>query len=580
NWGAQADESAYITNIVSGMGGARTWYSTINEYYLVGYGDGGDLLQQYAAANPMFVISQAYFDSAVGADALLVHGNRYYRQENNESSSTTDTPALNVSTFYPVQKKSIPVPTMMIGEGMDADAVKYWLDANECIGASAIGAGPLGSELYTQVNNRAIATSFNDVVAYTAVGANKADYLNIEATEAIYAFLGQYTRYDVSCSFGNALGWRLPTDAYSVEKLTQVVGATTYNREYQIYIPDSAKAIPGGAPILYAFAGMTQPGSLFFDSTQWYDVAAKNGFIVVAPCATTQSNAVNTAWSQSGTGFDRDNAFVKMVMADIDQKYGEYVDKNRVFVTGQSQGGGFAFFLAAANPDMFTAVSYTSAQGVSTSAAIAGDVPPVYFIYGEHDTQQPTNSRTRWLSWHGLDAADGVVYPTGLPITRDNDIGYILNPNSDTFPGTRYAKTSWFKDGIPVVNSVTCLGRSHNNIVSDAWLLWEDWFSKWYRDAQGNREYTTTYRVRFFALDGETLVHEQYVLAGEFIDGNNYELYNSWSNEGGMLAINYKLPIGWEPIPNMLQDLDTDVVFNWKETPIIKDTNVTIAVVK
>ncbi|MCL2122103.1 MAG: hypothetical protein FWH28_07630, partial [Clostridiales bacterium] len=44
-----------------------------------------------------------------------------------------------------------------------------------------------------------------------------------------------------------------------------------------------------------------------------------------------------------------------------------------------------------------------------------------------------------------------------------------------------------------------------------------------------------SYQVTFYALDGTTIVHQQYVLHGGFIDGGNWELYNSWSNEGGML---------------------------------------------
>ncbi|MCL2167250.1 MAG: hypothetical protein FWH49_08190, partial [Clostridiales bacterium] len=89
-----------------------------------------------------------------------------------------------------------------------------------------------------------------------------------------------------------------------------------------------------------------------------------------------------------------------------------------------------------------------------------------------------------------------------------------------------------------------------------------------------------SYQVTFYALDGTTIVHQQYVLDGGFIDGSNWELYNSWSNEGGMMAINYKVPPGWEVVPYTLEDLNTGEWFNWKETPITKPTNVTLAVIK
>ncbi|MCL2121330.1 MAG: hypothetical protein FWH28_03665, partial [Clostridiales bacterium] len=89
-----------------------------------------------------------------------------------------------------------------------------------------------------------------------------------------------------------------------------------------------------------------------------------------------------------------------------------------------------------------------------------------------------------------------------------------------------------------------------------------------------------SYQVTFFALDGTTIVHQQYVQEGGLIDGANWELYNSWSNEGGMMAFNYKIPAGWEAVPYMLEDLDTGEWFNWKTKPITKPTNVTIAVNK
>ena len=87
-----------------------------------------------------------------------------------------------------------------------------------------------------------------------------------------------------------------------------------------------------------------------------------------------------------------------------------------------------------------------------------------------------------------------------------------------------------------------------------------------------------SYLVRFYALDGTTFVCSQEVPAGGFIDGGDWDLYNSWSAEGGMMEINYKVPAGWKVIPYMLKDLDTGEVFNWTNTPITKVTNVTLAV--
>jgi hypothetical protein len=73
--------------------------------------------------------------------------------------------------------------------------------------------------------------------------------------------------------------------------------------------------------------------------------------------------------------------------------------------------------------------------------------------------------------------------PWSLPALTDNDNGYIVHPNSAAFNGDRYTKNAWAGkgdyEGVPLYSSVTCLARAHNNIVSDAFMLWEDFFRYW-----------------------------------------------------------------------------------------------------
>jgi len=38
-------------------------------------------------------------------------------------------------------------------------------------------------------------------------------------------------------------------------------------------------------------------------------------------------------------------------------------------------------------------------------------------------------------------------------------------------------------------NDTLAYGREHNNTVPDARRIWTDWFSKWGREAKGDREY-------------------------------------------------------------------------------------------
>ncbi|MCL2166652.1 MAG: hypothetical protein FWH49_05105 [Clostridiales bacterium] len=82
--------------------------------------------------------------------------------------------------------------------------------------------------------------------------------------------------------------------------------------------------------------------------------------------------------------------------------------------------------------------------------------------------------------------------------------------------------------------------------------------------------------VRFYTLDACRVVCEQYVQIGKMINGADYDLYNSWYTPE-ILAENYELPPAIETIRDVLLDLDTGEEFNWKQTPITKDMNVTVA---
>ena len=84
------------------------------------------------------------------------------------------------------------------------------------------------------------------------------------------------------------------------------------------------------------------------------------------------------------------------------------------------------------------------------------------------------------------------------------------------------------------------------------------------------------YLVTFYALDGTTFVCSQMVPDGGLIDGGNWDLYNSWSSDDALYE-NYQVTGNLQILSGWLKDLDTGLAFPWKETPITKNTNVTLA---
>ena len=107
NWGTYEEELGYINYMINTAGSGRRWYSVYSTYYVAGYGDGGDVLQQYCAREPLFIISQAYFDSSVTGAELEAEGNLWYGVPGignaNQNSKTLDAPETD-KTFRSVQK--------------------------------------------------------------------------------------------------------------------------------------------------------------------------------------------------------------------------------------------------------------------------------------------------------------------------------------------------------------------------------------------------------------------------------------------------------------------------------------------
>jgi len=177
-WGSYAQERAYVGRVLDGYTSGRRWYSIYGEFYLTGYGDGGNILQQWAGENPLFVISQAYFDSTIDAAALVAAG-EYYYLPSGQTAVTSTAPGVSVpgtgvvcgTTFLCVKKKDIPVPTDLFGSGTPQGAIDYWKYANECSATVMAGAGPLGSDMCLQnkVGSKALATGVRTLCGSVAI---------------------------------------------------------------------------------------------------------------------------------------------------------------------------------------------------------------------------------------------------------------------------------------------------------------------------------------------------------------------------------------------------------------------------
>jgi polyhydroxybutyrate depolymerase len=159
-------------------------------------------------------------------------------------------------------------------------------------------------------------------------------------------------------------------------------------RTYYVHLPLSYKG-KQAAPLVLAFHGSGATGKDLAQQSHLNDVSDAGGFIVVYPDGYQQQWADGRGTTPPEQAGVDDIGFVSAL---IDKLAGELaVDKNRVYVTGLSNGGIFSHRLACELANKITAiasVSGTMAENTSARCQPARPVPVVLFM-GTNDSSVP-----------------------------------------------------------------------------------------------------------------------------------------------------------------------------------------------
>lgn len=180
-------------------------------------------------------------------------------------------------------------------------------------------------------------------------------------------------------------------------------------REYLLYIPPSySQSRP--AALLVVLHGRTSNAQRMADLTGFNSRADENGFIVVYP------QGMQKQWNYlhgipGYKEFPNDPDFLLEVTTAIDSKY--RIDKQRIYITGISNGGFMAQRLACYAPDKFAAFASVAAGGYAAMTSECVNNGPVNMLYmhGTADSKVP---------WKGLAVTngDGVQQRVTLSITN------------------------------------------------------------------------------------------------------------------------------------------------------------------
>lgn len=166
--------------------------------------------------------------------------------------------------------------------------------------------------------------------------------------------------------------------------------------------------------IMYAPSGLSRPalvlllhglggdGAAMRSSTQMDKVADREKFVAVYP------SAVGGTWDYAGA--KNDYAFFKAIIDTAVARYG--VNRERVYITGFSQGGGEAVYAAFSYPDVFAAVAPVSSMG--SGAPTPKRPVPILLTFGTKDLYAPATFMASVASWVKIDSCKGspvVVHP-------------------------------------------------------------------------------------------------------------------------------------------------------------------------
>ena len=129
------------------------------------------------------------------------------------------------------------------------------------------------------------------------------------------------------------------------------------NREYIIYVPsiyDGSEAYP----LMFNFHGGGGTSNDFININDMRSVADTAGFIAVYPQAAVDPNDGSNAWLHKAPTSHDDVFFIEAIIDTLSNDY--FIDNNRVYACGYSEGGIFSYELACRLNNRIAAISSVS----------------------------------------------------------------------------------------------------------------------------------------------------------------------------------------------------------------------------
>tara|TARA_B100001094_G_C18144231_1_gene779694 strand:+ start:132 stop:944 length:813 start_codon:yes stop_codon:yes gene_type:complete len=163
-------------------------------------------------------------------------------------------------------------------------------------------------------------------------------------------------------------------------------------REFFIYIPDSLLSSTDASPLVINFHGGDGYAEYEMEYTRFRELSEDENFIVAYPQGTVAEGKGSTGWF-TGIGCDSgevcDVSFISELIDALVSEY--YVDANRVYASGFSNGGFMIYSLACYLSDKVAA--FGPVAGLMYTEEFDDCTPlrplPIIHIHGTNDTAIP-----------------------------------------------------------------------------------------------------------------------------------------------------------------------------------------------
>lgn len=491
------DDEAYLYGIY----GKLTSKSDENEsafdlneraLYLVGYDEGA------TAANEMAMLWPALFAgvTAVGGEAVpsavakklgdsisypFAEASTEGREENN------------------LPNKEIPVRIWQIEtESSHKSDISYWIAANGLSKADQ----EKSNDIATVVSNLdedgnaepeqvwySSATSFDTVAPSVIYGQFLAD------VQRFVGDPGGYLEWTVKHENDGTHGFFLNEE--------KVDG---YTRRWFTYVPQSYDGTKK-YPLVVAMHGYSSAITAFTGDSRWQNVANEYGIIIAFPQAYVNDASYSggcipvPVWNNYSVPVNNtasfkepdDVGFIKYLVDDTKKDYN--IDDTRVYATGHSNGSAMTWMLAQDAAEYFTAVApigfnWGSYPGYETSGGTVDYngceeneyILPVWCMTGSYDVGEADD--------YSADTKNGKTVSYWKAQNGTYNVGSKESEVRSTRADHIYTTTTYAgQNGAPLVRFTQISNNCHSYMEDISFMVWEDFFSKYTRSADGTLYY-------------------------------------------------------------------------------------------